>query len=81
MQNKPENQVARTIDSAMQPIRRQEWGDAIFTFWRTPFVSVLWDWGVAFEPVKLGARIIQMTAGGLQGASYQSSWLKLSPQH
>ena len=39
MQNKPENQVARTIDNAMAPIRKQEWGDAIFTFWRTPFVS------------------------------------------
>ena len=26
-----------------------------------------WDWGVAFEPMKLGARILQMTAGSLQG--------------
>ena len=67
MQNKPDNPVARTIDNAMAPIRKQEWGDAIFTFWRTPFVSVLWDWGVAFEPAKLGIRTAQMVLGGVQG--------------
>ena len=64
MQNRPAQGFGKTVDDAMRPIRKNDYGDMLISFWRSPWNQALWDMSLAAPPIANTARIVGKVAAG-----------------
>jgi len=64
MQNRPGQGFGKTVDDAMRPIRKNDYGDMLISFWRSPWNQALWDIGLGAPPIINTARIVNKIKAG-----------------
>lgn len=80
MQNKPQGFGAGMIDDAIRPIRKNDYGDMLISFWRSPWNQTFWDMSLGAPPIMNTARVIgKIKAGepipGQLLAATQAGWI------
>ena len=58
MQNRPSEGLGKMGDDAMRPIRKNDYGDMIVSFWRSPWNQTFWDMALGAPPIQNTARVV-----------------------
>lgn len=64
MQNRPEGGLGKLGDDMMRPLRQNDYGDMIVSFWRSPWNQTFWDMSLGAPPIRNTARVIGKIKAG-----------------
>lgn len=80
MQNKPKGGLAQMGDEMMRPLRKNDYGDMVVSFWRSPWNQLFWDVSLGAPPIMNTARVIGNIRAGKEVpaellAATQAGWV------